>query len=165
MLGSLRRLFFALLFGWFLFVLTAMGLAYAKKRDAVPQEPDADEIDLVAAFGPLEFASTASAFRGGRVDTWFGGGVLDLRGATLDPMGATLEVNALFGGGNLVVPEDWNVETKVVGIGGAGDGRSSVTRSPDAPTLRVEGVALFGGWGISSVPEDGRDDEEALSPV
>ena len=75
---------------------------------------------------------------------------MDLRDAQLDPAGATLEINALFGGGNLVVPEDWKVETSVIGIGGVGDGRPKYEREPDAPTLRVEGKAIFGGWGITS---------------
>jgi len=164
MLGSLGRLLAALLFGLFLFVVAAMGLAFLKRRDAVPQEPDADEVDLVASFGPLDYRSTATAFRGGRVDTWFGGGVLDLRHARLDPAGATIEVNALFGGGNLLVPEDWNVETKIAGIGGIGDARPARDRSPYAPTLRVEGVAIFGGWGITSEPQDERGDD-VLAPV
>ncbi|HEY3336353.1 MAG TPA: hypothetical protein VGK16_14060 [Candidatus Limnocylindrales bacterium] len=164
MLGSIGRLVAALFVGWFLFMLAAMGLAFLKKRDVVPQAPDADEVDLVAAFAPLDFKSTASAFRGGRVETWFGGGVVDLRDATLDPMGATIEVNALFGGGNLIVPEEWNVETRVSGIGGAGDGRPARDRAPEAPTLRLEGMALFGGWGISSQSDDERA-EDVLSPV
>jgi len=164
MLGNLGRVVAALLFAWFLFVLAAAGLAFVKRRAVVPQEPDADEVDLVASFGQLDYTSTANAFRGGSVQTWFGGGVVDLRHATLDPMGATIEVNALFGGGNLVVPEDWNVETKVAGIGGIGDGRPQRDRSPEAPTLRVEGIALFGGWGITSEPAD-EPGEEALAPV
>jgi len=164
MLGNLGRVVAALLFAWFLFVLAAMGLAFVKRRTVVPQEPDADEVDLVASFGPLDYKSTSNAFRGGSVQTWFGGGVVDLRQATLDPMGATIEVNALFGGGNLVVPEDWNVETKVAGIGGIGDGRPVALRAPEAPTLRVEGIALFGGWGITSEPAD-EPGEEALAPV
>ena len=164
MLGSIGRLVAALLFAWFVFVLAAMGLAFVKKRNVVPQEPDADEVDLVAAFGPLDFKSTSTAFRGGRVETWFGGGVIDLREATLDPMGATIEVNALFGGGSLIVPEDWNVETHVSGIGGAGDGRPERDRAPEAPTLRVEGMALFGGWGISSEAGD-EPSEDLLAPV
>ena len=165
MLGTLTRIVAGLFVGFVVFILAAMGLAFVKRRDAVPQAPDADEVDLVATFGPLEYRSTATAFRGGRVETWFGGGVVDLRQATLDPAGATIEVNALFGGGNLVVPDDWTVETSVAGIGGAGDGRPARERSPEAPTLRVEGVAIFGGWGISSTPEDGRDEKEALAPV
>ena len=164
MLGNLGRLLVLALFGWFVFMVAAMALAAVRRRDPVPQEPDADEIDLVATFAPFEFTSTARAFRGGRVETWFGGGTLDLRQATLDPMGATIEVNALFGGGNLVVPEDWNVETSISGVGGVGDGRPKRHRSADAPTLRVEGITLFGGWGISSAPGDERGDE-VLAPV
>ena len=164
MLGNLGRVVAALLFAWFLFVLAAMGLAFVKRRTVVPQEPDADEVDLVASFGPLDYKSTSNAFRGGSVQTWFGGGVVDLRQATLDPMGATIAVNALFGGGNLIVPEDWNVEAKLAGIGGIGDARPQRDRSPEAPTLRVEGVALFGGWGITSEAQDDHVDE-VLAPV
>jgi predicted membrane protein len=164
MLGMLGRLVAALFIGFVVFILAAMGLAFVKRRDVVPQSPDADEVDLVATFAPLDYRSTSSAFRGGRVETWFGGGVVDLRHATLDPAGATIEVNALFGGGNLVVPEDWNVEAKLAGIGGIGDGRPARDRSPDAPTLRVEGLAMFGGWGITSEPSDERGDD-VLAPV
>jgi hypothetical protein len=154
MLKTISRAFVALLAGWFVFVAVAAILAATKRREAVPQDPAADEVDLVASFGPLEFHSESGAFRGGTVTTWFGGGTVDLRDATLDPAGATLHANALFGGGNLIVPETWNVETRIIGIGGAGDGRPKAERTPDAPTLRLEGTALFGGWGITSAPAD-----------
>ncbi len=152
MLGRLARVVAFLLFGWFLFVMGAVVYAKLKGRAAVDQDPAADEVDLVATFAPLEFASTASSFRGGSVTTWFGGGTVDLRGATLDPAGATLHANALFGGGSLIVPEDWRVETRLIGIGGAGDSRPDGNRAEGAPTLRLEGTAIFGGWGISSEP-------------
>jgi hypothetical protein len=143
-----------LLLGWFAFVMGAMVFAAVKRREAVEQDPKADEVDLVANFAPLEFRSEAEHFKGGTVTTWFGGGSLDLSDATLDPQGATIHLNALFGGGNLVVPETWNVETKIMGIGGVGDGRPKVERPADAPTLRLEGTAIFGGWGITSAGED-----------
>jgi hypothetical protein len=100
----------------------------------------------------MEFHSTADSFRGGTVTTWFGGGTLDLRHATLDPAGATIRTSTLFGGGNLIVPDDWRVETALMGIGGAGDGRPSGNPPAGAPTLRLEGLALFGGWGVTSEP-------------
>jgi hypothetical protein len=162
MFRTISRAFAVLLLGWFTFVAVAAILAATKRRDVVPQDPAADEVDLVASFGPLEFHSESGAFRGGTVTTWFGGGTLDLRDATLDPAGATLHANALFGGGNLVVPETWNVETRIVGIGGAGDGRPKTDRTPDAPTLRLEGTALFGGWGITSTPA-GQDHPETVT--
>jgi hypothetical protein len=149
-----------LLLGWFAFLMGALVFAAVRRREAVDQDPRADEVDLVANFAPLEFRSEAGHFRGGTVTTWFGGGNVDLRDATLDPAGATIHVNALFGGGNLVVPETWNVESKLVGIGGVGDGRPKVERSADAPTLRIEGTAVFGGWGITSAPADGEPQPE-----
>jgi hypothetical protein len=154
MFKPICRVLRALLLGWFVFVFGALVYAALKRHDAVPQDPAADEVDLVATFGDLTFRSRATAFRGGTVTTWFGGGTLDLRDATLDPAGATLRVNALFGGGNLVVPSGWNVETRLVGIGGVGDGRPETDRPADAPTLRLVGTAIFGGWGITSEPAD-----------
>ena len=80
-------------------------LALQRKRDAPPPpDPDADEIELVAIFDELDFRSEAQAFRGGRVECWFGGGTLDLRGATLHPDGAVLHTQAIFGGGSVIVP-------------------------------------------------------------
>ena len=152
MLGRLGRLFSLLLLGWFAFVVGAAVYAKAKGRDSVTPEPDADEIDLVTTFGPMEYHSTAASFRGGTVTTWFGGGTLDLRNATLDPAGATIKTSTLFGGGNLIVPDDWRVETSVVGVGGVGDGRPAGNPPAGAPTLRLEGVNLFGGWGVTSEP-------------
>jgi hypothetical protein len=149
---TFTRAFTLLLLGFAAFVVASMAFAATRRRDPIPQDPASDEVDLVASFGPLDFRSTASAFRGGSVTTWFGGGLVDLRDATLDPAGATLRTSSLFGGGSLVVPEAWNVETRVVGIGGVGDARSKADRPADAPTLRLEGVAIFGGWGITSQP-------------
>lgn len=163
MLGKLIRAISLLLLGWFAFVAVAAILAATRRRAAVPQDPAADEVDLVANFRPLEFHSESGAFRGGTVTTWFGGGTLDLRDATLDPAGATIHASTLFGGGNLIVPETWNVETRIVGIGGAGDGRPKVERPAEAPTLRLEGTAIFGGWGITSEAPDGNHKESVTA--
>ena len=163
MVGALAKLIGLALVAWFTFMIGAAIYAATKKRAAVPQDPAADEVDIVANFGPLEFHSEAAAFRGGSVTTMFGGGELDLRDATLDPAGATIHVSTLFGGGSLIVPEGWNVETSMSGIGGVGDMRPKVDRPADAPTLRVEGTNWFGGWGISSTPM--REEDELPEPV
>jgi predicted membrane protein len=162
MVKKISRAIGMLFLGWFVFVAVAAVIAATRRREAVPQDPEADEVDLVANFGPLEFHSESGAFRGGTVTTWFGGGVLDLRDATLDPAGATIHTSTLFGGGNLIVPETWNVETRIVGIGGVGDGRPKVERLADAPTLRLEGTAVFGGWAITSTAAD-EDHAEAVT--
>ena len=53
-----------------------------------PTMEDADDIAASAIFGPLDYHSTARNLRGGTLELWYGGGVLDLRDATLAPEGA-----------------------------------------------------------------------------
>jgi hypothetical protein len=144
---------------WVGLMVSMAGAAIAAlnmKRRIVPRaEPDADDVHLAAIFEPIAFESRATSFRGGEVDLWFGGGIIDLRKATLDPAGARLEVRAIFGGCQVLVPAEWQMTTNVVGMGGAGDGRPKADRPLDAPHLTVEGIAFFGGMGITSdIPEE-----------
>jgi hypothetical protein len=135
-------------------VAGAIAARAAKQRIVKVDDPEADEIRLAAIFEPMSFRSTASSFRGGSVDCWYGGGVIDLRGATLDPAGARLQVRAIAGGAQILIPETWGITTKIVGIGGIGDGRPRVDRAPDAPHLLIEGFVLFGGFGVTSEISD-----------
>ena len=140
------------------FVATMIGAAVAarmaKERIVPVDDPAADEVTLAAIFGPIDFRSTATAFRGGTLDCWFGGGTVDLRGATLAPGGARLEVKAIFGGAQIIVPEGWQVTPSIIGIGGSGDMRASIDRAGDAPHLEITGTAVFGGIGVSSTIPD-----------
>jgi hypothetical protein len=135
---------------WFAFMFAMLIRANQRKRTLPPPpDPAADTVELVAALGPLDFRSTATAFRGGRLECQFGGGTVDLRGATLHPDGADLRVELVFGGASLLVPNEWHVINEAKGIGGVGDARTT-TASEDGPTLRISGVVLFGGLGVMS---------------
>jgi hypothetical protein len=139
-----------------------VGAAVAKRHiPSVGTEED-DEIALAAILAPVEFESHATAFRGGTVLLWFGGGDVDLRGVMLDPGGASLTVRAIFGGGRLIVPETWDVDLRMRGIfGGSADVRPAFER--DAPHLIVEGWTVFGGLAVfASKPEiDAADEADA----
>ena len=135
-------------------IVGAIAAAATKRRMVTVDDPDANEIKLAAVFEPMSFRSVATAFRGGSIECWYGGGVVDLREATIDPAGAHLDIKAIFGGGQLVVPEGWNVTINTVGIGGFGDGRPKVERPVDAPTLTIDGTVVFGGFGIVSQVSD-----------
>ena len=136
------------------FALTAIGAAIAarsmKERIIPVDSPDAPEVTLRAIFEPIQFRSTSTMFRGGTLDCWFGGGLIDLRDTILDPGGARLEIRGIFGGGQILVPESWRVTTNVVGVGGIGDARSQLERPVTAPLLVIDGTVLFGGFGITS---------------
>lgn len=79
-----------------------------------------DSIRSFVAFGGANPRNESSSFRGGTISALFGGTEVDLRGARLAPEGARLDVTALFGGAEVIVPEDW--------------------------TVRVSGMPIFGGW-------------------
>jgi hypothetical protein len=143
---------------WAGFMLAMAGAAVAalrmKQRIVPNASAEANEVQLVAIFEPIAFESRSMAFRGGRADLWYGGGIIDLRNATLDPAGARLDIRAIFGGCQIAVPVGWNVTTNVRGIGGAGDARPQMDRDADAPRLTIDGTVFFGGFGITSdIPE------------
>ena len=129
-----------------------------KQRLGPNTDESADEIVASAIFGPLAYRSTSRSFRGGRLELWYGGGVLDLRDAVLDPGGATLEVRAVFGGGQILVPADWKVIASVRGLGGLTDVRPARGHLDGGPGLTIQGVVIAGGFAVmSELDEDGAE--------
>jgi hypothetical protein len=68
----------ALLFAGFVLssIAAAIGARIMKSRMVPIDSPDADEVHLVAIMEPIDFKSTATRFRGGTLDCWYGGGVI-----------------------------------------------------------------------------------------
>jgi hypothetical protein len=148
----------------------AVALAAVRYKKQAPPRPDpaADEIDLVTIMSGKEFASTASAFRGGRVICWYAGVDLDLRAATLDPAGARLEVRTAYGGTRVVVAPGVPVRVAVPPIFG---GTMNETHAPqptaEAPGLEITGFTVLGGLQVIAAEPgtelsgwSGADDED-----
>jgi hypothetical protein len=92
-------------------------------------------------------------FKGGKLDTIFGGFDVNLRQATMAADSAELEINAVFGGAEIKVPESWEVVMRGVGVFGAFvDETTHPDRSvfPNPKRLIVKGAAVFGGVGIKN---------------
>jgi hypothetical protein len=126
------------------------GAAALLKR-ALPSRGDetSDEVALVAIFDGARLESRAQAFRGGSLLAWFGGIEVDLREASLAPE-ARLTTTALFGGISLRVPPGWRVESGVKTFAGGVELRGADGAAADAPTLRLDGLAAFGGVSVAS---------------
>ena len=124
--------------------------AAAFVKHAVPSRGDeeSDELGLVAVFDGIDLTSRATSFRGGSVLAWYGGISLDLREATLAP-GAHLTIHTLFGGVAIRVPPEWRLESNLLALAGGADVRPG-TEDADAPTLTIDGRALFGGIAIGA---------------
>jgi predicted membrane protein len=100
-------------------------------------------LSLLAIFGSRDTHVTAPRFEGGRAIAVFGSVDLDLRETTLPREGATLEVVAVFGEVEVVVPMGWAVE--VTGPAVLGDLDDRTLGAPaGAPVLNVRVSVLLG---------------------
>lgn len=138
----------------------AAAAAFVKR--AVPSRGDeaSDEVALVAIYDAIQLKSRANAFREGSILAWYGGVEVDLSETTFAP-DAHLSVHALFGGVAIRVPPDCRIESSVRAVIGGVDTRGSESESPDAPTLTLDGFAVFGGIAVGAQrsPSDEKADE------
>jgi predicted membrane protein len=134
------------------YILIAAGiwLLFARWKDLGGANVATDaQLDSTHIFGGGEYRVTTKNFRGGQINSVFGGFSVDLREADIEGSEAVIEVNSVFGGGEIRVPEAWGVVVSGTGIfGGYGD-ETSQRRAPgteaNAKTLIVKGAAIFGG--------------------
>ena len=126
--------------------------AAAALRRVLPSRGDAesDEVALVAALNGVQLKSRATAFRGGTMLAWFGGIAVDLREASLDAGGARLSVHSLFGGVAIRVPPGWRIESSMHALMGGVDVSALEPEDAAAPTLVLDGFALFGGIAVGA---------------
>jgi hypothetical protein len=131
-----------------------MVTAAAVAKRALPSRGDeeSDEVALVAVLNGIDLKSRATGFRGGSMFAWLGGIAVDLREAELAP-DANLRLSTLLGGIAVRIPAGWQVESKVKAVFGGVDVKALGANDPTAPTLTLEGMALFGGIAVGAKPE------------
>ena len=105
------------------------------------------EFDHVAIFSGIKQRVTVKNFRRGRLLAVCGGFEIDLRRADIDGQTATIEANALMGGGEIRVPENWVVEVRGIPVlgGFTDETHQDVVDSTTAKRLVVKGLAVMGG--------------------
>jgi predicted membrane protein len=106
-----------------------------------------DLLDTVAVFGGVKKNVISKNFKGGEVTCCFGGAQINLSQADLNEK-AVLEVNAIFGGVKLIVPQHWELQTSelVTVMGGIEDKRPQQSAPVTSGKILVlKGSAIFGG--------------------
>jgi predicted membrane protein len=110
--------------------------------------PSSPRFNSVYVFSGTDRKITAKDFEGGKISAIFGGFKIDLSRADIAGDVAVIEVNAVFGGGEIIVPEQWVVVVEGGGVFGAFEDKTRHFQ-PDASqptkTLVVKGSAIFGG--------------------
>jgi predicted membrane protein len=106
-----------------------------------------------AIFGGARRRIDSQDFQGGEAFAMFGGVEIDLRKAGTTREEVRVEINAIFGGVEMRVPENWNVTVQGAGIFGGYEDKTMDSRlEPDAkrPHLIIDGYAVFGGVTIQN---------------
>ena len=140
--------------------LVAVGVWLLLQRRRLTRPPDsgsshANTVRLSAVLGGSEQKVASEAFAGGEATALFGEAKIDLSASKLAPGDNYLHCHALFGGIEVIVPENWSVN--VIGkalLGGVEDARKHPT--PDSPSadarLIITANALFGSVEIKDRP-------------
>ena len=116
-------------------------------------EFDIDFVDEVAIFGGGKKSLNSQNFSGGKITTIFGGVDLDLHSSALATGTNTLGITAIFGGIDIIVPNDWKVILSVTSILGGYNDRRILNLEQTYNTdkiLIIKGTVIFGGGNLKT---------------
>jgi predicted membrane protein len=110
------------------------------------------ELDYTLIFSGVKRRITSKDFRGGRIVAVFGGFNLDLRKADIQGEEVEIHTDAIFGGGEIRVPETWRVSVRGAAVLGAfvDETRAPYEQEPNIKRLVLTGSAVFGGVNVKN---------------
>ena len=131
-------------------IIIVIGLSIVFRRPgAKTKSATGDSDDVSAILGGADHMNKSENYKGGRVTTIMGGITLDLRKSIIKKE-ATLDVFALMGGVELVVPENVVVKSRAAVILGSIENKSQGIESKDAPVLYITGQVVMSGVEIKT---------------
>jgi predicted membrane protein len=104
-------------------------------------------------FGGGEFRFDSKTLRGGSITAIMGGGTIDLREADIGDDNMILDLTAIMGGIELIVPKHWKVIVQATPIlGGVENNAISSNLEPGKQEKRlvIDGTAIMGGIEIKN---------------
>lgn len=109
-----------------------------------------DIINVSTIFGSTKKNILTKNFKGGQSTVLFGGTELDLTHADINGV-AVIDGMVTFGGLEIVVPSNWDVQSEMsVILGGIEDKRSRLSDVDPTKRLILKGTCMFGGIEIKS---------------
>ncbi len=107
------------------------------------RESNRKNAEHFAIFSGQELDFSGVVFDGADMTAVFGGIDCDISRSVINE-DVVINANAIFGGVDIIVSRDVNVKVKATSIfGGASKGRKA--NMPDAPTVYINAVSIFGG--------------------
>ena len=103
--------------------------------------------EFCATFSGQNVSYDGMVFEGAELTAVFGGIKCDLRGAIFEH-DVAIEVNAIFGGVDLLLPENVNVQVDSTSVFGGTSDKTGNTHADGAVTVFVDSTCVFGGLDI-----------------
>jgi uncharacterized membrane protein (UPF0136 family) len=135
-------------------LLIAFGLAMVGRAVGwVPDVPVHKAVrgEGISIFDDRKVTNNSQDYRGGRITTALGGYQLDLTGARMAQSPAIIEIFAMMGGIEILVPDDWEVVGEAMPIM-AGFDIKTTGATDSKQQLIVRGLALWSGIEVKSMP-------------
>jgi hypothetical protein len=125
------------------------------QRHGPPAHGEGEFAYGTAIASSYRYRPNGGEFCGGDATAIFGGFVMDLGRMTMKSDTAQIEVFVLFGGGEIRVPEGWDVSVRVSAVGGGVEDktiRSPSVQGQPPKLLVITGSLLFGGVTVKTCP-------------
>jgi len=136
---------------WWPVILIAVGASiFLRSRNTYRGQVESDDefFNDVSIFGGSEKSISSESLKGGKITSLFGGSTLNLRNAKLGQREAILDYFCMFGGNEIIIPNDWTViNESFVLFGGFDDSHAKASNEIPDPQkiLRIKGFIMFGG--------------------
>ncbi len=133
-----------------LLILIGVLVIFRLGRPSVSSAKTGDTLENFIIFSGMDTRPRMTNFRGGSVTAAFGGANINLQESVLAQEGARLELTAAFGGIDLIVPINWNIDIDGIPLFGGWSNKTSNVLSADKPVLTIRCLAMFGGIDIKN---------------
>jgi len=135
------------------FILIAIGLSFilsdtlkGKVKEKIKSIDQNNSENIIAIFAEQKVNKDRNSFKSANLDAVFGGITLDLRGADLENE-IIIKASAIFGGIDILLPEDVIVKVKSTPIFGGVSNKIRNQKS-STKTIYIDAFCLFGGVDI-----------------
>jgi predicted membrane protein len=140
-----------ILFGIWMIMRPSRKPKFDWKEYVVEEVMDGEnKIEANSVFGGSKKKIVSKDFKGGEINSVFGGNDLDFSQADINGK-AVLELNIVFGGAKLIVPAHWKIHSEIDSVfGSVEDKRRDSAEVDQNKTLVLKGAVVFGGIEIKS---------------
>lgn len=136
------------------FILLIVGFAILRQAmvGTKSNEEESDFLNLTFILGGGDHKFNTKSMRGGKVSAIMGGGKIDLRDADMVEDEIFFDIFAFWGGVELIVPQNWQVNMKAMPLLGGAENKTSPDPNGTSPVkkLTIRGTAIMGGMEVKN---------------